>query len=75
MRTELVMTRPERRAMEGSWGAACMGRYLRLAIAVEKGRAENVGRLAGQLLIPLADIESASAEALAWAEDAVRLSQ
>jgi EAL and modified HD-GYP domain-containing signal transduction protein len=52
-----------------------LGRYLMLSIAVEKGRAESVGRLAEQLAIPLADIETASAEALNWAEDAARLSQ
>ena len=51
------------------------GPYLMLAIAVEKGRAENVGRLAGQLAIPLEEVEAASMQALAWAEDAVRLSQ
>lgn len=52
-----------------------LGRYLRLAIVVEKGRVEQVVYLAEQLDIPLADIERASCAALAWAEDAVRLSQ
>lgn len=52
-----------------------LGRYLMLAIAVEKGRAETVGRLAEQLAIPLEDVEAASTQALAWAEDAARLSQ
>lgn len=52
-----------------------LGRYLMLAIAVEKGRADHVARLAELLLIPLADIEFASTEALTWADDAVRLSQ
>jgi len=52
-----------------------LGRYLMLAIAVEKGRVENVARLADLLGIPLMDIELASTEALAWADDAVRLTQ
>lgn len=52
-----------------------LGRYLMLAIAVEKGRAADVGRLAGQLSVPLAEAEAAAAEALVWAEDAVRLSE
>lgn len=52
-----------------------LGRYLMLAIAVEKGRAEQVGRLAALLAIPLEDIEAASSAALMWAVDAVRLSQ
>lgn len=50
-----------------------LGRYLMLAIAVEKGRVEAVDRLATQLSIPLAEIETASAEALTWAEEALRL--
>lgn len=49
-----------------------LGRYLMLAIAVEKGRVENVARLAEQLGIALKDIELATVEALAWAEDAAR---
>lgn len=52
-----------------------LGRFLLLAIAVEKGRADHVTRLAELLLIPLADIELASTEALTWAEDAVCLSR
>lgn len=55
--------------------AGPLGRYLMLAIAVEKGHPENVARLAGQLAIPLPEIEYASAAALAWAEEAGRLSQ
>ena len=51
------------------------GRYLMLAIAVERGHAERVGRLAEQLAISLVDIEHASVEALTWAGEAVRLSQ
>lgn len=54
----------------GPWG-----RYLMLAIAAEKGRVEQVGRLAGLVAIALEDIEAATTEALSWAEDAVRLSQ
>lgn len=48
-----------------------LGRYLMLAIAAEKGRADQVGRLAELLAIPLKDIEAASSAALAWAEEAV----
>jgi EAL and modified HD-GYP domain-containing signal transduction protein len=51
------------------------GAYLSLAIAMEKGRAEQVRRLGEQLGIPLADIEAGATEALAWAEGAVRLSR
>jgi EAL and modified HD-GYP domain-containing signal transduction protein len=47
--------------------------YLMLAIAVEKGPAKNIARLAGQLAIPLADIEAATSAALAWAEEAASL--
>lgn len=47
--------------------------WLMLAIAVEKGRARNVARLAEQLAVPLADIETAAAAALAWAEEAASL--
>ena len=49
-----------------------MGRYLMLAIATEKGHAEGVSRLADLLHISLNDIEKASTDALAWAEEAVR---
>jgi EAL and modified HD-GYP domain-containing signal transduction protein len=51
-----------------------LGRYLLLAIAVEKGHVENVARLADQLGYPLDAIESASVEAIGWAEQAVQLS-
>lgn len=51
-----------------------LGRYLMLAIAVEKGHVENVTRLAEQLGYGLASVESASLEAMGWAEEAVRLS-
>jgi EAL and modified HD-GYP domain-containing signal transduction protein len=49
--------------------------YLMLAIAVEKGPAKKVARLAEQLAIPLADIEAASSAALTWAEEASSLNQ
>lgn len=55
--------------------AGPIGRYLMLAIAVEKGGVEQICRLAQQTAIPLDAIEKASAEALEWAEQAVRLSQ
>ena len=55
--------------------AGPFGRYLMLAIAVEKGRVEQTSRLAQQTAIPLDEIERASAEALEWAESAVRFSQ
>jgi EAL and modified HD-GYP domain-containing signal transduction protein len=51
------------------------GRHLQLALAVEKGRTEQVARLAEQLAIPLDEIEQASADALEWADNAVRLSR
>jgi EAL and modified HD-GYP domain-containing signal transduction protein len=51
-----------------------LGRYLLLAIAVEKGHAANVARLAGQLEHALEDVEAAALESIAWAEEAVRLS-
>lgn len=51
-----------------------LGRYLSLAIAVEKGHAANVARLAGQLEYALEDVEAAALESIAWAEEAVRLS-
>lgn len=51
-----------------------LGRYLLLAIAVEKGHAANVARLAGQLDYALEDVEAAALESIAWAEEAVRLS-
>lgn len=50
------------------------GRYLLLAIAVEKGHVENVARLAGQLGYTLDAVEAAALEAIGWAEEAVRLS-
>ena len=51
------------------------GRHLQLTIAVEKGRTEQVARIAGQLAIPLDEIEQASTDALEWADNAVRLSR
>jgi EAL and modified HD-GYP domain-containing signal transduction protein len=51
-----------------------LGRYLLLAIAVEKGHAENVARLAGQLGYTLEAVEATALEAIGWAEEAVRLS-
>lgn len=55
--------------------AGPFGRYLMLAIAVEKGRVGQISRLAQETAIPLDEIERATAEALEWAESAVRLSQ
>ena len=54
--------------------AGPFGRYLMLAIAVEKGRTEQVCSLVRQFAIPLDEVEKVSAEALEWAEKAVRLS-
>ena len=48
-----------------------LARYLMLVIAIEKGHGENISRLAGQLDIALDIIESASAEAQSWAENAL----
>lgn len=45
--------------------------YLMLAIAVEKGHVENVTRFATQLGYGLDAVESATIEALTWAEEAV----
>lgn len=50
---------------EGQWG-----RYLLLAIAVEKGRVVQVTNLAGLLQIPPGEIEAASIAALDWAMEA-----
>jgi len=52
-----------------------LARYLMLCIAVEKGHVQNVARLAEQLGYPLAAIESASVEAIGWAEEAVNLTK
>lgn len=52
-----------------------LGKYLMLAIVVEKGRAEQVARLADQLNIPLTEIEQASSAALMWADNSVNQSQ
>lgn len=51
-----------------------LGRYLMLAIAVEKGQAAHVARLAEQLGFSLAAIEAASIEAIGWAQEAAQLS-
>lgn len=48
-----------------------LARYLMLSIAVEKGRVQNVARLADELGYSLEAIESASVEAIGWAEEAV----
>ncbi|MBL8428580.1 MAG: HDOD domain-containing protein [Dechloromonas sp.] len=48
-----------------------LARHLMLSIAVEKGHVQNVARLAEELGYALEAIESASIEALGWAEDAV----
>lgn len=50
---------------EGPWG-----RYLLLAIAVEKGRVTQVTNLASLLQIPPAEIEAASIASLDWAAEA-----
>jgi EAL and modified HD-GYP domain-containing signal transduction protein len=55
--------------------AGPIGRYLMLAIAVEKGGVEQICRLAQQTVISIEGIEKASAAAREWAEHAVRLSQ
>lgn len=49
----------------GPWG-----RYLMLAIAVEKGRAQQIASFAAMLQQPLDEIETASVAALAWAAEA-----
>ena len=52
-----------------------LARYLMLSIAVEKGRVQNVARLADELGYSLEAIESASVEAIGWAEEAVNLTK
>ena len=52
-----------------------LARYLMLSIAVEKGRVQNVTRLAEELGYSLEAIESASVEAIGWAEEAVNLTK
>ncbi|MBU1365604.1 MAG: HDOD domain-containing protein [Gammaproteobacteria bacterium] len=52
-----------------------LARYLMLSIAVEKGRVESVARLADELGYSLEAIESASVEAIGWAEEAVNLTK
>lgn len=54
---------------EGQWG-----RYLLLAIAVEKGRVAQVTNLASLLQIPPGEIETASIASLDWAAEAVHFS-
>jgi EAL and modified HD-GYP domain-containing signal transduction protein len=49
-----------------------LARYLSLAIAVEKGRMENITRLCAELAIAENEIGAASTAALAWAEEAMR---
>lgn len=51
-----------------------LGRYLLLAIAVEKGNAAQVARLAEQLGYSLEAVEAAALDAIAWADEALRLS-
>lgn len=51
-----------------------LGRNLLLAIAVEKGHVQNVVRLTEQLGYSLEAVQSASIEAIGWAEEAVNLS-
>lgn len=52
-----------------------LARNLMLSIAVEKGRVQNVVRLAEELGYSLEGIESASVEAIGWAEEAVNLTK
>lgn len=52
-----------------------LGRYLMLSIAVEKGHVQNVARLSEQLGYSLEAIESASVEAIGWAEEAVNFTE
>ncbi len=49
-----------------------LGPYLSLAIAVEKGHVANVARFANGLGHELAEVESATMAALAWADEALR---
>lgn len=48
------------------------GRYLMLALAMEKQHSEQVAKLAEALALPVATVEASSAAALAWAEEAIR---
>ena len=52
-----------------------LSRHLMLSIAVEKGRVQNVVRLANELGYSLEAIEAASVEAIGWAEEAVNLTK
>lgn len=51
------------------------GRYLMLAIALEKDRIDQVARLAPALGLNVADMERAGREARQWAEEAVKSSR
>lgn len=48
-------------------------RYLRLAFAMEKGRGDLAARLAGELEVTPELLEDSNQEALAWAEEAMRM--
>ncbi|MBK6356713.1 MAG: HDOD domain-containing protein [Betaproteobacteria bacterium] len=52
-----------------------LSRHLMLSIAVEKGRVQNVVRLANELGYSLEAIEAASVEAIGWAEEAVNMTK
>ncbi|MCK9283605.1 MAG: HDOD domain-containing protein [Rhodocyclaceae bacterium] len=51
------------------------GRFLMLALALEKGRSEQAGKLAESLNIAVVTLEQASLSALAWAEEAMQFSR
>ena len=48
------------------------GRYLSLALAMEKGHGAQIAKLAETLKLPLATLRAADIEALAWADAALR---
>ncbi|HZX33506.1 MAG TPA: HDOD domain-containing protein [Rhodocyclaceae bacterium] len=47
------------------------GRYLMLALAIEKGRTEQIGKLASQLEVSVSSIEAARIAAQQWAAEAL----
>lgn len=48
------------------------GRFLMLALAMEKGAGERTARIAGELGLPSGKIEESAAGARAWADEALR---
>ena len=50
------------------------GRFLLLALAAERGRVEQVTKLAEQIGIPLESVEDSKAAARVWAEEALKFS-